>query len=238
MTRRSRALTTVLTACTLIALPAIVQAQLQVGQRDTFEDGTTQGWGVGPEHPMPPRNIATGGPAGADDNFLLLSALGGPGAGGRMSVINAAQWTGNYRAAGIGSISMDLFNFGPNDLFIRLLLADPLMGPPTNAAISSDAIFLAAGGNWTHAVFSLGPDALTAVLGTVNGALTNATELRLFHNPDPFFNGPPDSSPTVLANLGVDNIVAAPEPATLWLCASGLLALVAIGRRRRYADPR
>lgn len=233
MTGRTRRIAIALTACALCAMPSVMRAQVQVGQRDTFEDGTTQGWNVGPGHPAPPRNIATGGPGGADDNFLLLTSLGGQGSGSRLAVINMAQWTGDFRAAGIGSISMDLFNFGPSDLYLRLLVADPVAGPPTNAAVSTDAFFLAAGSDWTHVVFSLRPDAMTAVLGTVNGALTDVRELRIFHNPDPFFGGPPEAIPPVLASLGVDNITATPEPGTLLLCGTGLAALVAVGRRRR-----
>lgn len=222
-----------LTACALCALPATMLAQVQVGQRDTFEDGTTMGWSAGPEHPAPPLNIATGGPAGAGDNFLFLTAIGGNGPGSRLSAINMAQWTGDYTAAGVGSISMDLFNFGPTDLYLRLLIADPVAGPPTNVAISSDAFFLAAGTDWTHAVFSFSPGALTPMLGTVDGALSDVRELRIFHNPDPFFGGPPGSSPPVLVNLGIDNITATPEPGTLLLCATGLVALAAVTRRRR-----
>lgn len=227
-----------LTACALCTLPTMTQAQVQVGQRDTFEDGTTQGWAVGPEHPAPPVNMATGGPGGANDNFLLLSALGGQGPGSRLSAINMAQWTGNYRAAGIGSISMDVINFGPSDLYLRMLVADPAAGPPTNAAVSSDAFFLAAGSDWTNVVFSFNPDALTPVLGTVDGALTDVRELRIFHNPDPFFGGPPESSPPVMGSLGIDNITATPEPGTIVLCGMGLAALALVARRgRRRVTP-
>lgn len=233
MTRRGRQLAIAITASALCTLPAVGQAQVAVGQRDTFEDGTTQGWVVGPDHPAPPRNVATGGPGGAGDNFLLLSAFGGNGPGSRMSAFNTSQWTGDYRSAGIGSISMDVFNFGPSDLFLRLLVADPVAGPPANAAVSSDAFFIAAGSDWTHVAFRLDPASLTAVLGTVNGALSNVTELRIFHNPDPVFAGPPGSSPPVMASLGIDNIVATPEPGTLLLCGSGLVALVVVTRRRR-----
>jgi hypothetical protein len=68
-----------------------------LGQIDTFEDGTTQNWLVGllgAPHPAPPVNVPTGGPAGVDDNYLLLSAIGGVGAGNRLTAINVSQWGG------------------------------------------------------------------------------------------------------------------------------------------------
>ena len=202
---------------------------------DTFEDGTTQGWGVPGPSPLPPANVSTGGPGGTDDNYLLVRAGSTIGdAGSRLSVINFDQWTFDYLAAGTESISMDLNNFGPADLYLRLLFADPVMGPPSNVAISTDAIFLPAGSGWTSVVFPIAPGDLTALLGSVNTALAAPTELRIFHNPDPDFPGPPNGIPTVTAELGVDNISAvvntAPEPSTMLLLGLGVAA--AISRRR------
>ena len=64
--------------------------------------------------------MATGGPAVVDDNYLLLTAVGGLGAGSRLTVINPAQWAGDYLAGGVESISMDLINLGQNYLSLRL----------------------------------------------------------------------------------------------------------------------
>ena len=84
-----------------------------IGQVDNFEDGTTQGWVVGllgAPSPAPPQNIPNGGPLGAGDNYLQLTSVGGSGAGNRLVVINLAQWAGNYTAAGVTFIGMDLRN--------------------------------------------------------------------------------------------------------------------------------
>src|SRR3954447_19404395 len=91
-----------LAAC--LAVPA--RADLTLGQTDTFEDRTTQGWTAGgiipgTVVPVPPTNIPTGGPAGVDDNFLQLTALGGDGPGSRLSSFNLSRWSGDYLAAGI-----------------------------------------------------------------------------------------------------------------------------------------
>lgn len=207
-----------------------------VGQVDNFEDGTTQGWTValgpfGAVHPAPPANIATGGPAGAGDNFLMLTSLGGSGPGSRMTAMNGAQWSGDYLSANVGAIGMWVNNFGSNDLNLQLFVEDPHLGPPANGAYSTDAIFVAAGSGWTRIRFSLAPDDLTAAFGSVQAALSGATILRLFHGPIP---GAPGSG--VAAQLGVDNIeaLAVPEPATWAMMILGFGAVgLAIRRGRR-----
>jgi len=117
---------------------------LSVGQIDTFEDGTTQNWVVGllgAPHANPPINVSSGGPSGVDDNYLRLTAVGGAGPGSRLSTINLNQWAGDYITDGITAISMDLYNQGQTDLYLRLLFADPIPGPATNLAFSANAIY-------------------------------------------------------------------------------------------------
>ena len=201
-------------------------AAIAIGQTDTFEDGTTQNWVVGllgATHPAPPANIADGGPLGAEDNYLQLTSVGGSGAGNRMAVINLAQWAGNYSAAGVTDITMNLINLGATDLFIRLYLENPEGGPPNDQAIT-ESFFLPAGDGWTDARFSIHPSALIALLGEVDTLLSNVTALRIIHSPDEDFRGPP-----IVAMLGVDNITATigsiPEPSVLALLAVGLFGL-------------
>jgi PEP-CTERM motif-containing protein len=222
----------------LILAPSPAWA-LSVGQRDTFEDGTTQNWIVGllgAPHPVPPVNVPTGGPAGAGDGFLQLTAIGGGGAGSRLAVVNGAQWAGDFVVAGISGIRMDLNNLGTTDLSLRLLFADPSVGPPANVPISTAPFFLPAGGGWTEAYFPISPADLTAELGSVTAALHNTTQFRLYHGAALDFPGEP-----IVAALGVDNITAAdnitvvPEPTTAVLLGSGLLALSWHARRRRRA---
>jgi hypothetical protein len=214
----------------LLVLPQVLPA-VSIGQIDTFEDGTTQNWIVGllgEVSPVPPLNVPTGGPAGADDNYLLLRSTGTPGAGGRLVAINPAQWAGNYVAAGVAAIRMDVRNLGDTDLHLRLLFERSLGDPPTDAAFSTDAIHLPAGGDWMSVVFPIGPSNLTALEGTVTAALSEATIVRIYSNEAPGF--PPG---VIAAELGIDNIQAVvPEPSSFLLLGSGLAFAIARKLRR------
>jgi len=206
-----------------------------IGLQDTFEDGTTQNWRINllgqGSNANQPVNVATGGPAGVDDNYMLMTSTGLPGAGGRLVVLNPAQWAGDYIAAGINTIRMDVRNFGNQDLSLRLLFEDPMGAPPENEAITQ-SVLLPAGSGWTPISFSIRPGSLIVEEGSALLALQHATILRIFNNPNA--EGPDEAAP-IAASLGVDNIeaVAAPEPSSLLLLSGGLLMLFRRGRISR-----
>lgn len=213
-------------------LCANTASALDVWQMDTFEDGTTQGWFAGlgffGPHPAPPVNVPTGGPAGADDNYLLATAIGGQGLGSRLTIMNDAQWAGDYIAKGIKLITMDVLNLGSTDLDLRLLFENPLFGPPTDLAFSTNPVHLPVGSGWTSVSFPVDPASLTALSGDVTTALSTTTILRLYHSPSATFPGPP-----IVTQLGVDNIQAVPEPGSLMLLLGGGVACSILHRRRR-----
>jgi PEP-CTERM motif len=204
---------------------------------DDFEDGSTENWfaGGGPMAafpPVAPTNIATGGPGGAGDNFLRITSGGGSGPGSRLVVMNSTQWAMDYLAAGALQIAMDINNLGATELSLRLLFEDPIPGPPSNIAASLVPIVLPASSGWQHVVFPIGVADLHALQGSVIGALSNATLLRIYHDPGPSVEFP---GPAIAAQLGVDNVTAVvdvdvvPEPSLLLLV--GLGAAIAVRHR-------
>jgi PEP-CTERM motif-containing protein len=228
----SRVLSATIFCAALLALPAA--HAVDPAEVDTFSSGL-EGWfaGGGPSGGVPgtpPTVAATGGPAGAGDSFLVLSANGRDGPGGRLVGMNAAQWAGDYTAAGIGAIAMDLRNMGRTTLSIRLYFEDPIPLPPANEAVTSSVVLLEPGSGWTHAVFPISAASLVALQGSASTLLAHTTVLRIFSGVDADF--PPAR---IAGGLGVDNIqaiAAVPEPSTLALVAGGLGWLALRARRR------
>jgi hypothetical protein len=184
--------------------------------------------------PSPPQAVPDGGPAGAGDAYLQITANGGDGPGSRLAAINAAQWTGNFLGAGVGAIEMDLRNLGTTDLVVRLLLENPMQAPPTDEAVTLFGAQLPAGGPWEHVVFPLFAAALAPTVGDPNQLLGGVTFLRIIHSVGA------DEADPITGMLGVDNIralaapVTVPEPASALLFGVGLLGL-GLSRRRKAA---
>lgn len=204
---------------TLLALPA---GAVSLGTIDSFSGGVTAGWTGGGNNPNPPTGVASGGPAGFGDGFLRIDSSGSPGAGGRLVAFSGDAWGGNYSAAGITGITMDVNNLGATDLNLRLYFEGG--GAP---AYSLQAIPVPAGSGWVPVRFNVLASALS---GSAAATLASAADFRLFHNP---IAGGPQGSPFVTASLGLDNVTAVPEPGAGLLMALGLAGLLAAPAMKR-----
>jgi hypothetical protein len=216
-----------LMAVTSAVAPTMAQG-ITIGQVDNFEDGTTQGWVEGSSAV----NIATNGPAGGNDHYLPLSS-GGFGGTVRLLALNDSQWLGNYAVSGVTGIEMDLKNFGPSTLPIRIAIRESTGGSNTPGYASTTAFNLVADGAWHHSVFSLTANSLTAINSPQPLAtdLANVADFRLLSSAAPSTIGD-----AISAQIGVDNITAVPEPATMVTAIAGIGILIGwsrLGRRHR-----
>jgi hypothetical protein len=214
----------------LVLLAAAPAAAVVQGQVDDFQDGTTQNWFVGVTGSFNPANVPDGGPTGLADAFLELTATGGSGAGSRLTVINATQWTGDYTSAGITTIWMEVNNLGATDLALRLFLADLADNPggAPNSAVSTVPVDVPAGSGWTTVAFPVTSGDLTALNGDAAAALAGVAEARLFDSPTVGYPGP-----AIQATLGVDEIRAVPEPDAALASAAALTGLAWLVRWAR-----
>ena len=231
----------------LLLLQSGVVWAVSVGQIDNFEDGTLQGWAMGIPSVTTSfmTNITDGGPAGVGDSYLEVTSDSSVSFGGsRLTFFNRSQWTGDYTAAGITAVAMDLKNFSPSEALNMRLAINGGFGPSTSMTggvfTSAASISLDSGSGWTRAVFSLLPDDLIAISGGIGGntagndvqaTLANVLELRLLNSATPHWSGL-----RATATLGVDNIRVVPLPPALVLFGSGLVLLLPRWRKQKSSD--
>ena len=159
--------------------------------------------------------VANGGPNGAGDSYLQVSSGTGQ-AEPRLITFNQSQWKGIYPAANVGSISMELKNFGaPNTVLpIRITIRDLTGGQTVPGYSSTTAFSLKADGQWHLAEFLLNPANMTAV-GSPDpllAVLSNVQDFRLLSAAAPAIIGD-----AINAQIGVDDITALPNA---WIGAS------------------
>jgi hypothetical protein len=213
----------------LWATPAVA---ITVGQTDDFQSGNPQGWGGGTATSFP----ANGGPNGAGDMFMQLNS-----GGGSLGTRNSTQWAGDYLAAGVTRVDVDLKNSGPDPVSLRFMIFTPGCdfgaGDCTAWSQTVPTVLLPYSG-WVKVEFSLAEPDLTRVIGPLSYAASMAQVERVHLKHDP---GPPDPPGTqifVNAMLGVDNVVALPEPSSPIALSAGALAVLVLPRRGNRSQKR
>jgi hypothetical protein len=224
MGKRFSGLAPIVLALVFFVRPA---SALVFGQIDNFEDGTTMGWANGVPGALV--NINTGGPAGANDNYLQLTA-DGVGQGGRLTTFNLQQWLGNYVGQGVTTIEIDLRNQGSVNLSIRLAFKS--QNQPNAPGYLSLPVLLPIGSGWQHFSISLTAANLIPIGGPAayNTFFSSGVgDARIIHE----VGATTLNGDFIVGQVGIDNIHAVPEPASATLVIGSLLALVARRCRSR-----
>jgi hypothetical protein len=201
-----------LTAAICLFVPTVSRG-ITLDQADTFQDGGLDGWVGGGAGAIPSAqmNIPSGGPTGAGDKYLQLSA-GGTGGSSRLLGVNQMQWIGDYLTAGVAEVGMDLLNPGTNALSIRVAIREGTGSGSTPGYVSTSAFPLPGDNHWHHAVFRLDASDLTGVNSPapLSSDLASVTEFRILDATNISLQGDQFSTSLPAVSFGVDNIAAVP----------------------------
>jgi hypothetical protein len=189
--------------CLASVLPSALGLPV-IGRSDTFENGTTQGWGGSyPGYTPLPLYVPAGGPAGPNDGFMEISTTGF-----HLATRNQSRaWTGDYLCAGVKAISMDLIHLSGNtDLRLRISLFGPggMFSTIDRTPPLGDQI------GWTHHIFGLTAEDLVYVsggTGRLEDTLRQVSKVLIRHD-SPMPSAPGRHPPHVRASVGIDNIAA------------------------------
>lgn len=199
---------------------APVALALTHGRVDTFSNGSTEGWVSPAGNPNPPQVVSTGGPAGAGDGYVFVTAIDGAPSG-ELSALNVTQWAGDYTQAGVSAFQMDCWNAGKSALVVRIQISrvSPL-GRATDVVVSKP-IVLPPGKGWVPVVVSIVSGDLRTLAGDAGLALSGATEVQIVQGPVHAFQGEDQARPPgAFRALGVDNFralgVPVPTRPTSW----------------------
>jgi hypothetical protein len=182
------------------------------GKVDTFSSGSTEGW-VSPAT-NPPIVVTTGGPAGAGDGYVFVTATNGS-LNSQLAALNVTQWAGDYLQAGVSAFEMDLWNTEKNALVLRVQISrvSPL-GQPTDVVVSKP-IVLPPGRGWVPVVVSIALEDLRTLIGDARLALSGATEVQIVEGAVHSLQAEAQASPGAsLGGLGLDNFRAVGIPSS------------------------
>jgi len=180
-----------------------------------FEGNNKDGW----QHPAPSGNQTSTQSDSPFNDILLVTSSGGGGPGSRLVVPNFTDpWTGNYTAARITAVQMDLVNNSGISLSMRVGIEG---GSPGNRWTSITPISLSPSDRGTF-IFKLDSSSMSSAGGSdFNAAMADVAHIRILHNSSAGdFKGA-----SVSGSFTVDNVTLVPEPSSsaMILLASSIL---------------
>ncbi|WP_242132020.1 T9SS type A sorting domain-containing protein [Aestuariivivens marinum] len=186
----------------LIFFVTPVLSQVTAGQIDDFENGTVLSWeedGGAASSPNPPTNISTGGPNGANDNYLQNVSSGGFGAGSKMVMHNSSQWSGDFTNQGVIAVKFHAKAL-TNNLNLRVAF-----NGPGGQICTTNAVLVTAGNPWEEFTISISPSDFSLLSGatSITNTLQNVSTMRVLSSTSPSWRGD-----AIVATLEIDNIEA------------------------------
>lgn len=220
----------ILAALAASLLIPVCAGAIAIGQTDSFSGPSAENWQVGPADAVA---LADAGPEGSGDAALQIAADGG-GPLGKLVTFNRIQWSGDFIAAGVTGILLDVNNIGENDLLLRVVFGTsdaPMSGGSWFA--STVGVAAMAGSDWQTIFLPIEAVDLTSVQGTAAYAdvMGSVVTTRLLHSA-----APGEIGDDIVATLRVDNVTAVPEPGFVALFAVACGTLILAGRRQVW-DP-
>lgn len=190
-----------------------------LAHRSDFDSGGKDGW----QHPVPSGNQTSVQMESPSNNILLVTSSGGSGAGSRLVVPNSTSaWTGDYTAAGITGVRVDLVNNSGLTLSMRVGIEGA--GGSPNRWVSASPVTLSPSDRGTF-LFQLDSGSMTSAGGgDFLSAMANVTQIRILHNATAGdFKGA-----KVSGSFTADNITLVPEPSSAaMVLLAGAAALLA-----------
>jgi hypothetical protein len=188
-------------------------AEIIVGHRDDFQDGTTQHWRIGQPSTFP-KNVTDAGPQGVGDHSLFTSNTQ-PGSRALLVVLNEdnqqfpgpANWEGDWTGAGVTQISFDIRNpgttVGASNLTMRLGIAGPGGAGSVGDVYITEGQIVPPDNAWHSLTFDvLETDFIAVGSGTdIDAALADVTQFRIFSNPLIEFPGSGNPNEFYLDNI-------------------------------------